>query len=263
MPRVDVEALLAEDAERESSGVPAPARFAKDIQVALHSGQQRHMGDPQRRLPPVAPSHFLARRPQPEPWSREVRPARRRRVLGPRSRRILGSRALHSRKSQRSRRSVDRRSSSATNWSPNSHCSERDSRRISKSRPSTTATASSARTTRSRRAKRGSTATSTSSALLQGDPWRDQIRSVALITISGILRLCTGQMLNNTAEDEITPYLLTAQHCIHCGKRGTVGGRLLELTKARPVAMSFWAAALSENQSGSTLDRLVRVTKRL
>ena len=34
----------------------------------------------------------------------------------------------------------------------------------------------------------------------EGDPWRDQIRSVARISISGMY-LCTAQMVNNTAED--------------------------------------------------------------
>ena len=46
----------------------------------------------------------------------------------------------------------------------------------------------------------------------EGDPWRNQIRSVAGISISGMY-LCTAQLVNNTAED-FTPYLLTAQHCV-------------------------------------------------
>jgi len=45
----------------------------------------------------------------------------------------------------------------------------------------------------------------------EGDGWRDQIRSVALYTISGGLQ-CTGVLVNNTAEDD-TPYYLTAFHC--------------------------------------------------
>ena len=46
----------------------------------------------------------------------------------------------------------------------------------------------------------------------EGDDWRQQIRSVARISISGV-GLCSANLLNNTAEDG-TPYLLTAQHCI-------------------------------------------------
>lgn len=45
----------------------------------------------------------------------------------------------------------------------------------------------------------------------EGDEWRDQIRSVALvITPTGS---CTGTLLNNCAQDG-TPYFLTANHCL-------------------------------------------------
>jgi hypothetical protein len=82
----------------------------------------------------------------------------------------------------------------------------------------------------------------------QGDPWRDQINSVAMITILGTYA-CTGQMLNNTAENEI-PYLLTAQHCI-------------ERDFWAPSVVAYWnfqsptcpegaGGSLSQNQSGST-----------
>ena len=46
----------------------------------------------------------------------------------------------------------------------------------------------------------------------EGDPWRDQIRSVAMITVGG-QGLCTGQLLNNCANNG-TPYFLTANHCL-------------------------------------------------
>lgn len=45
-----------------------------------------------------------------------------------------------------------------------------------------------------------------------GDPWRDQIRSVAIITTGGS-GLCTGQMINNCAQDG-KPFFLTARHCL-------------------------------------------------
>ncbi len=45
----------------------------------------------------------------------------------------------------------------------------------------------------------------------EGDPWRDQIRSVAVYHRGGDL-ICTGVLVNNTAEDD-TPYFLTANHC--------------------------------------------------
>jgi len=46
-----------------------------------------------------------------------------------------------------------------------------------------------------------------------GDPWRAQIRSVAMITVNNGSGLCTGQLLNNCAQDG-TPYFLTARHCL-------------------------------------------------
>ena len=45
-----------------------------------------------------------------------------------------------------------------------------------------------------------------------GNPWDDQIRSVALILSNGN-SVCTGALVNNTLEDG-TPYFLTADHCL-------------------------------------------------
>ena len=45
----------------------------------------------------------------------------------------------------------------------------------------------------------------------EGDSWRDQIRSVAMYTVSGIYQ-CTGTLINNTAQDD-KPYFLSADHC--------------------------------------------------
>jgi hypothetical protein len=85
----------------------------------------------------------------------------------------------------------------------------------------------------------------------QGNPWRDQIRSVARYSVSsgGSSYLCTGQLVNNTAED-LTPYFLTAQHCI-------------EEESWAPTLVAYWnyqspecddlrGGNLSQNQSGST-----------
>ena len=82
----------------------------------------------------------------------------------------------------------------------------------------------------------------------EGDLWRDQIRSVARISISGIY-LCTAQLVNNTADD-LTPYLLTAQHCV-------------EQASEAPTVVAYWnfqsptcsdaaGGNLGQNQSGST-----------
>ena len=52
-------------------------------------------------------------------------------------------------------------------------------------------------------------------ACSQGDPYRDQIRSVGLLSFDG-RSSCSGVLLNNTANDG-TPYLLTARHCFVTG----------------------------------------------
>lgn len=46
----------------------------------------------------------------------------------------------------------------------------------------------------------------------EGDPWRDQIRSVALVILGNGTRWCSGSLINNTANNG-TPYFLTANHC--------------------------------------------------
>ncbi len=45
----------------------------------------------------------------------------------------------------------------------------------------------------------------------EAEPWSDQARSVALISIEGV-RFCTGFLVNNTALDG-RPFLITAAHC--------------------------------------------------
>jgi len=47
----------------------------------------------------------------------------------------------------------------------------------------------------------------------EGDPWRDQIASVAMVLVNGNGH-CTGQLINNCANDG-TPYFLTANHCLN------------------------------------------------
>ncbi len=46
----------------------------------------------------------------------------------------------------------------------------------------------------------------------EGQNWQDEKKGVALILINGN-RMCTGSLINNTAND-LTPYFLTADHCI-------------------------------------------------
>ena len=46
----------------------------------------------------------------------------------------------------------------------------------------------------------------------EGDDWQDQISAVCLILAGGIEH-CTGTLLNNECND-LTPYILTAEHCV-------------------------------------------------
>lgn len=46
----------------------------------------------------------------------------------------------------------------------------------------------------------------------EGDNWQDEKGGVALIYIPSLGGMCTGSLVNNTAEDG-TPYFLTADHC--------------------------------------------------
>ena len=87
----------------------------------------------------------------------------------------------------------------------------------------------------------------------EGDPWRNQIRSVARITVSCFdgtsSCLCTGQMVNNTAENNI-PYFLTAQHCIE--SESDAPSIVAYWNFQSPTCNDFSGGSLSENQSGST-----------
>jgi hypothetical protein len=83
----------------------------------------------------------------------------------------------------------------------------------------------------------------------EGDPWRDQIRAAARITISGAF-LCTAQLVNNTAEDG-TPYLLTAQHCVENASQAT---SVVAFWNYESPTCGFQAGgSLAQNQSGATL----------
>jgi len=46
-----------------------------------------------------------------------------------------------------------------------------------------------------------------------GEDWSSEVRSVAMILTSGGSRLCTGSLINNARQD-LTPYFLTANHCL-------------------------------------------------
>ncbi|HSN53623.1 MAG TPA: hypothetical protein VLT32_03085 [Candidatus Sulfomarinibacteraceae bacterium] len=83
----------------------------------------------------------------------------------------------------------------------------------------------------------------------EGDGWRDEIRSAARITILGAF-LCSGQLVNNTAEDG-TPYLLTAQHCVEDASQATSVVAFWNFES--PQCGLLAGGNLSQTQSGATL----------
>ncbi len=80
-----------------------------------------------------------------------------------------------------------------------------------------------------------------------GDPWRDQIRSVAIITTGGS-GFCTGQLINNCAQDG-TPYFLTANHCLG----GNPATWVYRFNWESPVCNLNQNGPTNQTVSGSTL----------
>ena len=81
----------------------------------------------------------------------------------------------------------------------------------------------------------------------EGNPWRDQIRSVARYTINGT-SLCTGQLVNNTSID-FTPYFLSANHCgVSSSNDHTL---VFYWNYESPVCGDLGGGSLTDNQSGS------------
>jgi hypothetical protein len=244
MPGVDVEALMAEDFDRQRSRVPVAPRFAQNIPVAFstaNSGTWETLSDGSRlwRLRVTSPGALslnlgLERFDLPEGAAFWVHAPDGSGVQGPYTRKnrngvgglwtavVLGDEMV-------AELQVPKGGNADLRFSSVNH----GYRFFGETRESLAA-------------KRGSC--NINVVCPQGDPWRDQIRSVARISISGMF-LCTAQLVNNTAED-LTPYLLTAQHCI-------------EQSSEAPSVVAYWnyqspecddiaGGNLSQNQSGST-----------
>ncbi len=82
----------------------------------------------------------------------------------------------------------------------------------------------------------------------EGDPWRDQISSVARFTRSGYI-LCSGQLLNNTMLDE-KPYFLSGDHCgINAANADSV---VVYWNYESPVCGQLSGGSLDQNQSGAS-----------
>jgi hypothetical protein len=85
----------------------------------------------------------------------------------------------------------------------------------------------------------------------EGDGWRRQIRSTARITASDgvFVYLCTAQLLNNTSEDD-TPYLLTAGHCVMSEEEAST--LVAYWNYESPTCGAHSGGTLSQNQSGAS-----------
>lgn len=83
----------------------------------------------------------------------------------------------------------------------------------------------------------------------EGDPWRDQIRSVAIITVGGSGQ-CTGTLINNCAEDG-TPFFLTANHCLPGNQN--INNWVYRFNWESPVCGANQNGPTTQTLSGSTL----------
>jgi len=248
IPELDVDSLLAEDAARESAGKPAPARFAMGLPVVFtlaNSGTWEDLGDGSWlwRLRIASPGALslslgLKRFDLPDGAAFWVHDRDGALVQGPYTAEnqnalgglwtavVLGDELvaeLHLPAGKEANLGI--------------HLVNHGYRFFGESE----ATAG---------AKRG--ACNINVICPQGDPWRNQIRSVARITFTSGAGsfLCTAQLVNNTAEDN-APYLLTAQHCIDAPE---VAPTIVAYWNYETSACDdFFGGSLIQNQSGATL----------
>ena len=245
MPAVDVEALLTEDAELDRSRVPAPARFAKGIPVAFtpaDSGTWEELDDGSRlwRLRISSPGALslnlgLERFDLPPGASFWIHAVDGSHVQGPYTKKnrnalgglwtavVLGDELVAELR-------VPKGAEADLEISAVNH-----GYRFFGEREAQVAT------------KRGEC--NINVICPQGDPWRNQIRSVAKITVAGV-GSCTGQLVNNTAED-LRPYLLTAEHCIEDSSEAAA--LVVYWNYETATCEEFFGGSTSQNQSGSTL----------
>ena len=86
----------------------------------------------------------------------------------------------------------------------------------------------------------------------EGDPWRDEIRSVSryLFTIGASTFTCTGSMVMD-AERSFEPYFLTAHHCI--STQTEAQSAVFYWNFESPTCGALSGGSENQNQSGSTL----------
>src|SRR5690606_20895427 len=82
-----------------------------------------------------------------------------------------------------------------------------------------------------------------------GVGWEDQIRSVAMIVVSGN-GICTGALINNTCNDG-TPYFLTADHCVG----GSTANWAFRFNWASPPGTESCATTANSTDPGPPYDQ--------
>ncbi|MEM9554762.1 MAG: trypsin-like peptidase domain-containing protein [Acidobacteriota bacterium] len=82
----------------------------------------------------------------------------------------------------------------------------------------------------------------------QADDWREQAAAVGTYSINGIF-LCTGTMMNNTAQD-FAPYFLTADHC-GLGPNN-VSSLVVYWNYESPTCGALSGGSLNDNQLGAS-----------
>ena len=82
----------------------------------------------------------------------------------------------------------------------------------------------------------------------EGDPWRDQIRSVARYIIDGAF-LCTGSLIMD-AEGSFRPFFLTANHCGVTG--ASAPSMVVFWNYEAPVCGQQGGGSLADTQTGAT-----------
>jgi len=247
MPRFNVEALRAEDAERERSIVPLPARYAKNLPVAFTpdtSGTWETLADGSRlwrlrisspgalslslgleRFDLPAGAAFWIHAPDGSgvqgPYATENRNA----LGGLWTAVVLGDELVAELQVPKDTE-VDLRIASVNHGYR--IFGEREQSAILKQR-----------------------SCNIDVICPEGNGWRDQIRSVARFSVSdgAFLYLCTAQLVNNTSGDD-TPYLLTAGHCILDEDEAST--LVAYWNYESPTCGALSGGTLTQNQSGSS-----------
>lgn len=94
----------------------------------------------------------------------------------------------------------------------------------------------------------------------EGDNWCVEKRAVSMILVDNNTRLCTGCLINNVKND-LTPYYLTAFHCIDSDQNGTLSQSEINDAQTWIFRFKYWSKTCNQGDdalgwvsiSGSTV----------